>query len=130
MADAKKITKKAPTKADPKVQKTTRVTAGKESTKSTELTAVVVGITGKSAGNITLPKEIFGAKVNPQLMSQAVRVYLANQRQGNAATKTRGEINMTTAKWYRQKGTGRARHGAKSAPIFVKGGVAHGPQPV
>ncbi len=62
-------------------------------------------------------------------MAQAVRVYLANQRLGTASTKSRGEINMTKAKVYRQKGTGRARHGAKSAPLFVHGGVAHGPKP-
>ncbi len=83
---------------------------------------------GAKHGTFALPKEIFGAKINQPLMAQAVRVYLANQRQGSANTKTRGEVLLTTAKWYRQKGTGRARHGAKSAPIFVGGGVAHGPR--
>ncbi len=58
-----------------------------------------------------------------------MRVYLANQRQGTASTKTRGEINASTRKIYRQKGTGRARHGAVSAPIFVGGGITFGPQP-
>lgn len=86
-------------------------------------------VKGTKAGTVSLPNEIFGAKVNAVLMSQAVRVYLANQRRGTASTKTRGEVDLTTAKWYRQKGTGRARHGAKSAPIFVHGGVAHGPKP-
>jgi len=94
-----------------------------------KLTVLVFSATGASAGTMELPKEIFGAEVNKSIITQAVRVYLANQRQGNASTKSRGEINMTTAKWYRQKGTGRARHGAKSAPIFVHGGVAHGPKP-
>ncbi len=93
------------------------------------LSVQVFTATGVAAGSMQLPKEIFGAEVNEKLIAQAVRVYLANQRQGNASTKSRGEINMTTAKWYRQKGTGRARHGAKSAPIFVHGGVAHGPKP-
>jgi large subunit ribosomal protein L4 len=83
---------------------------------------------GAKDGSMTLPKEVFGTKINKALMSQAVRVYLANQRQGNAKTKTRGEIDLTKAKWFRQKGTGRARHGAQSAPIFVGGGVAHGPK--
>lgn len=83
---------------------------------------------GAKSGTIALPKEVFGAKINEALMAQAVRVYLANQRQGNANVKSRGEITLTTAKWYRQKGTGRARHGAQSAPIFVGGGVAHGPK--
>ncbi len=92
------------------------------------LSAPMYDAKGAKHGTLSLPKEVFGAKINNALMAQAVRVYLANQRQGNAHTKSRGEINLTTAKWYRQKGTGRARHGAKSAPIFVGGGVAHGPR--
>lgn len=92
------------------------------------LSAPMFDSKGAKNGTMALPKEIFGAKINQPLMAQAVRVYLANQRQGNANTKTRGEVTLTTAKWYRQKGTGRARHGAKSAPIFVGGGVAHGPR--
>ncbi len=87
----------------------------------------VIDINGKKVGSATLPDELFGTEVNQQLLAQAVRVYLSNQRQATAKTKTRSEINATTSKWYRQKGTGRARHGAKSAPIFVGGGVAHGP---
>lgn len=78
---------------------------------------------------MSLPKEIFGAPINKQLLSQAIRVYQANQKQFTASTKTRGEINLTTAKVYRQKHTGRARHGARSAPIFVGGGIAFGPRP-
>lgn len=84
---------------------------------------------GKVIKKLDLPEKIFAAKVNEKLMAQAVRVYLANQRQGTQKTKTRGEIVASTAKIWRQKGTGRARHGAKSAPIFVGGGVAHGPKP-
>lgn len=83
-------------------------------------------ITGEKSGKVQLPEEIFAAKVNQKLMAQAVRVYLANQRKSHAKTKNRGEVSLTTAKWYRQKHTGRARHGAKSAPIFVGGGIAHG----
>ena len=105
-------------------------------TKAVRKTAVRFGslsvpmydVKGAKNGVYALPKEVFGAKINQPLMAQAVRVYLANQRQGNAHTKSRGEITLTTAKWYRQKGTGRARHGAQSAPIFVGGGVAHGPK--
>ena len=74
-----------------------------------------------------MPKEIFAAQVNPLLMAQAVRVYLANQRKAHPKTKTRAEVNRTKAKWYRQKGTGRARHGSRAAPIFIGGGVVHGP---
>jgi large subunit ribosomal protein L4 len=76
---------------------------------------------------LKLPKNIFGVRVNPVLMAQSVRVYLSNQRKAKAKTKTRAEVAKTTAKMYKQKGTGRARHGAYSAPIFVGGGIAHGP---
>lgn len=76
---------------------------------------------------VTVSDDLFGAKVNADLIAQAVYVYRSNQRQGGAKTKTRGEVRMTTKKWFRQKGTGNARHGAQSAPIFVGGGVAHGP---
>lgn len=78
---------------------------------------------------IDFPKEMFDSIENKPLLTQAVRVFLANQRQGNASTKTRGEVHGTTKKVYKQKGTGRARHGAKKAPIFVGGGVAGGPKP-
>lgn len=83
----------------------------------------------QTAGRISLPEEIFGAKINKHLISQAVRVYLANQRRGTSKTKSRGEVAISTRKIYRQKGTGRARHGAASAPIFVGGGIAFGPKP-
>jgi len=78
-------------------------------------------------GKITLPKEIFKAKVNIPLMAQAVKVYLSNQRQSLAKTKRRGDIKLSNRKIYRQKGTGNARHGDRKAPIFIKGAKAHGP---
>ena len=87
-------------------------------------------IRGTKSGTVTLPKEIFAVKVNPQLMAQAVRVYLANQRKAKAKTKTRGEVRGSRRKIWRQKGTGRARHGDLYAPIFVGGGRAHGPRGV
>jgi len=87
----------------------------------------VYTLSGTKSGQMELPKEIFAAKINEPLMAQAVRVYLSNQRKAQAKVKSRGEIAKTSAKWFRQKGTGRARHGARSAPIFVGGGVAHGP---
>lgn len=98
------------------------------SSNASSLSAPMYDVKGAKHGTFALPSAVFGAKINKILMAQAVRVYLANQRQGNANTKSRGEIDLTTAKWYRQKGTGRARHGAQSAPIFVGGGVAHGPR--
>jgi large subunit ribosomal protein L4 len=84
---------------------------------------------GEQVGEIELPAEIFEAPVNSVLMHQALVRQLANARQGTHRTKTRGEISRSKAKWYRQKGTGRARHGSRNAPIFVGGGVAHGPKP-
>ena len=122
-----KSQKSQPKAGGPLAQKV--VKAASKASKSSKLSLPIYGLSGKKKGNVELPKEIFGAKVNEKLMAQAIRVYLVNQRQGTASTKTRGEVNKTTAKWYRQKGTGRARHGAKSAPIFVGGGIAFGPRP-
>lgn len=82
---------------------------------------------GKKSGTVDLPKEIFEAKINRDLLAQAVRVYLANQRRAKAQTKTRSEVRGSGRKIWRQKGTGRARHGDRYAPIFVGGGRAHGP---
>jgi len=101
----------------------------KELPRETGLKLSVHDLKGKSVGKINLPKEIFGVKVNDKLMAQAVRVYLANQRQGTVSTKTRGEVKGSSRKIYRQKGTGRARHGSIRAPIFVKGGLVFGPKP-
>lgn len=72
--------------------------------------------------------EIFGQKVNKQILAQAIRVYLSNQRQGTNKVKTRSENRRSKSKWFKQKGTGNARHGSRNAPIFVGGGVAHGPK--
>ena len=83
---------------------------------------------GTRSGEIDVPSEIFDVTASDKLLAQYVRVYLANQRQGTNKVKTRSEVKGSTRKIYRQKGTGRARHGAKTAPIFVGGGVAHGPR--
>src|SRR3989344_5604580 len=98
--------------------------------RSSGLTVDVYSISGKVVSKLSLPKEIFGVRVNERLIAQAVRVYLANQRKGTASTKTRGEVRGSTRKIWRQKGTGRARHGSRKAPIFVGGGIAHGPRGV
>jgi large subunit ribosomal protein L4 len=86
-------------------------------------------MSGEEVSTVELPATIFEAKVNRDLMHQALVRQLANARLGTHDTQTRGEVNRTTAKIYRQKGTGRARHGSKKAPIFVGGGRAHGPKP-
>ena len=83
--------------------------------------------TGRSS-SITASDSVFGVEPNQQLLAQAVRVYRSNQRQGSGAAKTRAQVIRTKKKWFRQKGTGNARHGARSAHIFVGGGVAHGPK--
>ncbi len=76
-----------------------------------------------------LPEEIFAVPVNSQLLAQFMRVYWANQRQGTASTKTRGEVSGGGRKPWRQKGTGRARQGSTRSPLWRHGGVSHGPQP-
>ena len=70
---------------------------------------------------------VFNAEVNKNLLAQGIRIYLANQRQGTSKVKTRSAVIRTKKKWLKQKGTGNARHGSRNAPIFVGGGVAHGP---
>lgn len=89
----------------------------------------VWNMSGQQVDEIELRPDIFEAPVNVPLMHQALVRQLANARLGTHKTRTRGEVNRTTAKWYRQKGTGRARHGSRNAPIFVGGGIAHGPKP-
>ena len=89
----------------------------------------VMDSAGREVSQVELPSDVFEAKVNVGLMHQAYVRQMANARQGTHSTLSRSEIRATGGKWYRQKGTGRARHGAQSAPIFVGGGLAHGPKP-
>jgi len=89
----------------------------------------VKNVDGQKVEELELRDEIFGIEPNKAVMHQALVRQLANARQGTHSTKTRGEVKGTTAKWYRQKGTGRARHGDRKAPIFVGGGQAHKPKP-
>ena len=91
--------------------------------------ANVYSAKGIRKGSYSLP-QIFGEKENLPLLAQAIRVYEDRKHLGLAKAKTRAEVERTKKKWYRQKGTGGARHGARSAPIFVGGGVAHGPKGV
>lgn len=121
---AKKAVKKASVSAVVAAEKKTVTKSDKKS-----LTAHVVDTKGASAGTVTLPEELFGVKVNKNLLAQAVRIYQANQRSGNASVKTRGQVTGSTRKIYKQKGTGKARHGGIRAPIFVGGGIVFGPSP-
>lgn len=89
----------------------------------------VFNMAGKEVNSVDLPASIFEANINRDLMHQALVRQLANARLGTHKAKGRSEVSRTGAKAYRQKGTGNARHGSKRAPIFVGGGVAHGPLP-
>lgn len=122
-----KVTSKAVKPATPSKVQEVKVASKVTSTKS--VSAPLFDLAGKSTGTVSLPGELFNIPNSPQLLAQYVRVYLANQRQGTASTKTRSEVTGSTRKIYKQKGTGRARHGANKAPIFVGGGIAFGPRP-
>ena len=87
----------------------------------------VYDTTGKAVTPWEVDSKALGA-ANPSLLAQAMRVYGWNSHQKTHKTKSRGEVQGSTRKIYRQKGTGRARHGARYAPLFVGGGVAHGPR--
>ncbi len=89
----------------------------------------VKNASGTTVEEVELRDDIFGIEPNTVVMHQALVRQQANARLGTHKAKTRGEVKGTTAKWYRQKGTGRARHGDRKAPIFVGGGRAHGPRP-
>jgi large subunit ribosomal protein L4 len=84
---------------------------------------------GKRISEINLPKEIFGYPYKEHLLYEAVVNYRANQRQGTASTKTRGEVSGSGRKPWRQKGTGRARVGSIRSPLWKKGGTVFGPKP-
>ena len=84
---------------------------------------------GKGSGTLALDDAVFGERFHGPLVHEAVRAELAAHRRGTASTQTRGEVSMTGAKAWRQKGTGRARVGALSSPTRTGGGVAFGPKP-
>lgn len=86
----------------------------------------VFDLTGKKLKAWDIDEKVLGMD-SPALLAQALRVYESNDHQKTHKVKTRGEVVGSTKKIYRQKGTGNARHGAKYAPIFVGGGIAHGP---
>ena len=89
----------------------------------------VKNLEGQKVGEINLADGVFAAKVNPHLLHETVRWYLAWQRAGTHKTKGRGEVQGSGRKLWRQKGTGRARVGSIRSPLWRKGGTVHGPQP-
>jgi large subunit ribosomal protein L4 len=89
----------------------------------------VLDINGKQVETLELPADIFEVEINTGLMHQAYVRQMANARLGTHKVQRRSEVSRTTAKMYRQKGTGRARHGSRSATQFVGGGRPMGPRP-
>ncbi len=87
----------------------------------------VIALDGQKSGQVDLSDEIFGLEPREDIIQRMVRYQLAKKQAGTHKSKTRGEIRATTAKMFKQKGTGRARHGARSAPQFRGGGKAFGP---
>jgi len=104
-------------------------TAELTTSKAPALTVEVIGANGATGRTVELPADVFGVQVNIPLIHQVVVAQLAAARQGTHKTKTRGEVRGGGRKPYRQKGTGRARHGSTRAPQFAGGGVVHGPVP-
>jgi large subunit ribosomal protein L4 len=84
---------------------------------------------GTQAGSMTLKENVFGAKVNESIMHQVVVAQLANRRQGTQSVLSRSEVRGGGAKPWRQKGTGRARHGTIRSPLWIKGGVTFAMKP-
>jgi len=84
---------------------------------------------GKDAGMVDLPETVFGMTPHTAVMYEVLLAQLAAKRTGTHSTKTRGDVRGSTRKIYRQKGTGRARHGSRKAPIFRGGGITFGPKP-
>lgn len=93
------------------------------------MSSLTVSVLGADNTTVELPAEVFDAQTNIALIHQVVVAQLAAARQGTHATKTRGDVSGGGAKPWRQKGTGRARHGSRRAPQWTGGGVVHGPQP-
>lgn len=91
--------------------------------------APIYTVKGTKTGEQVLPKDVFEVKPNLNLLAQAIHVYEERGHVGLRRTQTRSEVNRTTKKIYKQKGTGGARHGSRRANLFVGGGVALGPRP-
>ncbi|MBZ8134608.1 50S ribosomal protein L4 [Afifella sp. IM 167] len=87
----------------------------------------VTTLAGKSAGKVSVSDEVFGLEPRTDILQRMIRYQLLKRQQGTHKAKDRGEVSMTTAKMYRQKGTGRARHGSKKPGLFRGGGKSFGP---
>ena len=96
--------------------------------KTIELIECILNLKNKTVGDIDLDEKVFCVKKFPDLIHQYIRYQNAKSRQGSHKTKTRSEVSGRSKKPFSQKGTGNARHASRKAPIFVGGGVAHGPK--
>src|SRR4026207_2108860 len=96
---------------------------------NTSINAAAYTAKGGKRDAVALPSDLFDGTINMPVMHQAVKAYLANQRQGNAKTKTRGFVVGGNQKPWRQKGTGRARAGSTRSPLWPGGGTGLGPIP-
>lgn len=92
-------------------------------------TMKLINFQGEVVGSLELSDAVFGAPIHVPAMHQVVVAQLANARQGTACAKSRGEVSGGGRKPFRQKHTGRARAGSTRSPLWLKGGVAHGPKP-
>ena len=132
---ARKVSKATKAQKVKKVQTSKKVSKAKSTvaktkkTATSKLTAELYNISGKKEGQLALPQDIFGSRVNKQLLSQAIRVYESAKSAHYGSTKTRSEIRGGGAKPWRQKGTGRARAGSRRSPLWVGGAKALGPKP-
>jgi large subunit ribosomal protein L4 len=93
------------------------------------VTAMAYDASGQHRGTVDLPAGLFEAQVHEHLLYQSVKTYLANQRQGTHKVKTRAEVSGGGKKPWKQKGTGRARAGSNTSPLWPGGGRAFGPKP-
>jgi large subunit ribosomal protein L4 len=128
MATTKTTTTRT-TKTTKAAKPVAKKTAKKEETETNPLHVPFFDALGERNGEVDLPKTVFDEKPNMPVMHQAYLRQMANARQGTASTKTRGDVSGGGAKPYRQKGTGRARHGSIREPSMKGGGTVFGPHP-